>query len=203
MDTFICWYTFLCLCQVKKADKRFQRHISGWTLSVQHCRYEVYTTYTVHYRYLSVIFFSLYHFDKTIDGSPDITRFVMYVGISKINQCSDCVCCYYDVLNVPGLTDVAVGLSDLEPRDQQEMTPSDLNARRCGQVTTPVGGGKTLTLTCAPVGVTGRYLIAQTLGWSDSLSFCEVEAGRVIVLLFFLSPCFCRPCFHRPYCNWD
>ena len=112
----------------------------------------------------------------------------MYVGISKINQCSGCVCCCIDVLNVEVLTDVAVGLSDLEPRDQQEMTPSELNARRCGQVTTPVDRGETLTLTCPPGEGTGRYLIAQILGRADCLVFCEVEAGRAIILLFFLPP---------------
>ena len=90
------------------------------------------------------------------------------------------------------LTGVALGVSDLQPRDQQQMTPTELNARRCGQVTAAVEGGEKVTLTCPPGGVTGRYLIVQTLGRTDYLGLCEVEAGRAFVLLFILIMFFCR-----------
>ena len=91
------------------------------------------------------------------------------------------------------LTGVAVGMSDFEPRDQQKMTPAELNARTCGQVTTEVGAAETVTLTC-PTGVIGQYLIVQTLGRHDYLILCEVEAGReipvfTIFLWFRLSCC--------------
>ena len=73
--------------------------------------------------------------------------------------------------------DVSIG--DFEPRDQQAMTPSDLSARRCGQVTTPVGGGETVTVMCPPQGVTGRYLVVQIRGRLDYLTLFEVEvAGK-------------------------
>ena len=95
------------------------------------------------------------------------------------------LCCCHSVLNIVGLTHAAVGVSDLEPRDQKEMTPAELNARRCGQVNKEVDGGHTVTLTCPTGGVTGRYLIFQTLGREDHLSLCEVEAGRAILMVLF------------------
>ena len=85
------------------------------------------------------------------------------------------------------LTGVAVGVSDIEPREKQEMTPTELKARRCSQITKPVGGGETVTLTCPPGGVTGLYLIVQILDRKDYLTLCEVEAGRAIVIIFHLS----------------
>ena len=79
---------------------------------------------------------------------------------------------------------MAVGVSDFEPRDQQEMSPAELNARRCGQVTMAVSGGEMVTLTCPTGGVTGRYLIVQALGRYYCLILCEVEAGMAILCYF-------------------
>ena len=87
------------------------------------------------------------------------------------------------ILPVVYWTGVAAGVNDIEPRDQQAMTPAELNARNCGQVTTSVGKSETVTLTCPPGGVTGRYLIVQLLGRNDYLVLCEVEAGRALVFL--------------------
>ena len=85
------------------------------------------------------------------------------------------------------LTGVAIGVSDLQPQDQQAMAPSELNARKCGQVTTAVAGGESVTLVCPSGGVTGRYLIVQILGRVDFLVLCEVEAGRINVYFSCLS----------------
>ena len=100
------------------------------------------------------------------------------------------------------LTGVAVGVTDLQPRDQQAMTPTELNVRRCGQVTTAVTGGETVSLACPSGGVTGRYLIVQILGRAGYLVICEVEAGRTNVSLFLLILCnrmslCCPPCCNR------
>ena len=88
---------------------------------------------------------------------------------------------------LPGesLKGVAVGVSDLKPRDQQVMTPCEFNDRKCGHVTREVGGGETVTLTCSPRGVTGQYLIVQKVVREDYLSLCEVEAGKAILMLIF------------------
>ena len=75
-----------------------------------------------------------------------------------------------------------MGVGDVEPRDQQDVTPTELDARRCGQVTTSVGGGETVTLMCPQDGVTGRYLIVQIRGRHEYLTLCEVEAGKVMVI---------------------
>ena len=83
------------------------------------------------------------------------------------------------VLSGERLTCVDVSIGDVEPRDQQAMTPSDLSARRCGQVTTPVGGGAKVTVMGPPQGVTERYLVVQIRGRSDYLTLFEVEvAGK-------------------------
>ena len=76
------------------------------------------------------------------------------------------------------LTGVGVGVGDVRPIHQQEMTPAEHNYRRCGPPTEPVGRGRTVTVMCPPGGVTGRYLIVQTLGREDILTLCEVEAGN-------------------------
>ena len=80
------------------------------------------------------------------------------------------------------LTGLGVGVGDVRPNDLEEMTPTELNYRRCGPLTEHVGGGKNVTLLCPPGGVTGRYLIVQTLGRRDILTLCEVEAGMEISL---------------------
>ena len=76
-----------------------------------------------------------------------------------------------------------VGVTDVEPRDQEAMTPAEINALQCGKITTAVGGGETVLVMCPPKGVTGRYIIVQTIGRQDHLTLCEVEAGRAIELL--------------------
>ena len=103
--------------------------------------------------------------------------------ISKRNDATDvCKIIYMQltegVLPVERMAGLGVGMGEVKPNDQQEMTPTELNARRCGHVTTPVGAGETVTLTCPQGGVTGRYLIVQTLGRWDFLTICEVEAGK-------------------------
>ena len=75
---------------------------------------------------------------------------------------------------------MGVGVGDVRPNDQQEMTPAELNYDRCGPPTDPVGGGETVTVICAPGGVTGRYLVVQTLGREDILTLCEVKAGKAL-----------------------
>ena len=82
------------------------------------------------------------------------------------------------------MTGVDVGITDVEPRDQQAMNPVEMNVLRCGQVTTAVGGGEMVTLMCPPDGATGRYIIVQTIGREDHLTLCEVEAGKALVLTY-------------------
>ena len=81
------------------------------------------------------------------------------------------------------LTDAAIGVSDVEPQDQKDMTPAQFQLRRCGQVNQPVGGGETITIMC-PIGVTGRYLIVQILGRAEYLALCEVEAGKALEVIY-------------------
>ena len=89
----------------------------------------------------------------------------------------------FNVFPAHRLTGANVGVTDVEPRDQEAMTPAEMNALQCGQVTTTVGGGETVLVRCPPEGVTGRYIIVQTIGRQDHLTLCEVEAGRAIELL--------------------
>ena len=100
------------------------------------------------------------------------------------------------------LTGVVVGVTDFQPRDQQTMNPSELNVRRCGQVTTAVVGGETVTLACPSGGVTGRYLIAQILGRAGYLVLCEVKAGRTNVSFSCWSCAIELSLFCPPCCNW-
>ena len=94
---------------------------------------------------------------------------------------------YILVLPADRLTGVEVGVSDVEPRDQQEMTPAEHFSRSCGQVTRPVGAGEKITVMCPPGGVIGRYLIIQTRDRIDYLTLCEVEAGEKPVLSLFIA----------------
>ena len=86
------------------------------------------------------------------------------------------------VLIAERLTGVDVGVSDVTPRDQQEMTPAELLSQSCGRVNTPVGAGERVTVMCPPRGVTGRYLFVQTRGRTDHLTLCEVEAGKQMAI---------------------
>ena len=72
------------------------------------------------------------------------------------------------------LSNFHVGVTDVVPRDQQHMTSSEFNLRRCGFYEGAVPNNATVRIECPPR-VTGRYLVVQLQG-SNVLSLCEVTA---------------------------
>ena len=74
------------------------------------------------------------------------------------------------------LRGVTIGMTDVEPHDQQAMSPEELNTQIYVHVTRAVGPGERLSLPC-PRGINGRYLIVQIIGRQEYLTVCEFEAG--------------------------
>ena len=71
------------------------------------------------------------------------------------------------------LSNFQVGVSNVTPRDQQQMNLEEWNLLKCTKRDAPVPAGVNETLRCEEV-VRGRYLVIQFVGKQEYLSLCEV-----------------------------
>jgi len=77
--------------------------------------------------------------------------------------------------NCGRLKQVRVGVSDVAP-EASVIPASPINMAMCGTHDPPVPCSATLTVTCPPGGITGRYLIVQLEGSGNLLTICELTA---------------------------
>ena len=73
------------------------------------------------------------------------------------------------------LANVHVGVTNVDPRVQQHMSPGEFSLTECYFYEGAVPNGATVRLECPP-GVTGRYLVVQ-LQDINFLILCEVTAA--------------------------
>ena len=73
------------------------------------------------------------------------------------------------------LANIHVGVTNVVPRDQQRMSPSQFNLKECDFYPGQVPDDATVRINCPPR-ITGRYLVVQ-LQDSNFLTLCEVTAA--------------------------
>ena len=73
------------------------------------------------------------------------------------------------------LANIHIGVTNVVPRDQEVMEPSELNLNECGFYEGAVPDNATVRIDC-PSRVTGRYLVVL-LQDTNFLVLCEVTAA--------------------------
>ena len=72
-----------------------------------------------------------------------------------------------------------VGVTDVVPKDQNTMEPSEFNLKECEFHEGPVQDGATVRIECPSGEVSGRFLVVQLSG-RNYLTLCEVTAAAAI-----------------------